>query len=153
MVQGLVIRSAWRLQSHHNSRMWDRVPLACRQNTAPKLSGEALAFMAQRGWQRASFVEQVERALNAEWGRVSSLPSSLAMDRRNMREQFSGLEALVCPEHPDSAALRLQLKLRRLSKWLRRRKLEYWDQVVNDRRAAFQDGVERTDGYIMHKVT
>eukprot|EP00959_Pyramimonas_sp_CCMP1952_P470116 9496125-Pyramimonas_sp.AAC.1 len=50
------MRSAWRLQSHHNSRIWDHVPLACRipyqyvqgqyhSHQMPKLSGEALSMM------------------------------------------------------------------------------------------------------------
>eukprot|EP00959_Pyramimonas_sp_CCMP1952_P384088 8049774-Pyramimonas_sp.AAC.1 len=81
------IRSAWRLQSHHTRRIWDHAPLACvipygyvqgkyHREQVPQISGEALAMMVQRGWQRAVFVKKVESALNAEWGHASALPAS-----------------------------------------------------------------------------
>eukprot|EP00959_Pyramimonas_sp_CCMP1952_P166982 3489559-Pyramimonas_sp.AAC.1 len=86
--------SAWRFQSHHHSKLWNHVPLACKipyeyaqsqyyQPDRIRFSGEALSMMVQRGWKRAEFLQSVEPRLSEQWDYVRNLPSAEAMDKAN----------------------------------------------------------------------
>eukprot|EP00959_Pyramimonas_sp_CCMP1952_P316350 6621411-Pyramimonas_sp.AAC.2 len=71
--------SARRLQSHHDAKLWDHIPLACSipheyvqtKYVIPdriRFSGEALSTMAQRGRKRAEDLKSVEKELGFEMG-------------------------------------------------------------------------------------
>ena len=82
--------SAWRLQAHHHSKLWDHVPVAAgfAQEVVAEpyvtrkqpINREALSTMLQTGWKRAEYIAALETKIEEKSKRVEDAAGTEKME-------------------------------------------------------------------------